>query len=317
MNSKIAKLLLSLFILQALVNLIGALGPELGFDALWYHLTEAKLFLQNQSIVPIKGSLLYWSGLPRLIEIIFALALKIWDERLTKLLHYFAGLVSTYLIYKISRKKYFHLASLIASLLFYTTLLTGWLSTTAYIDLFVTLFFLAALNAQKYFQKIIYLVLLGATKLTAVPLGLAITLIPWSLLGLLPFMIINFLNFKNPFYPFLSNLNLTNQWFFNGFWFWLSRPIRIFIDPAFRVGPIILLLIILFRKKINWQYLKKPLLIVFFFWWLGPGTGFGRFALPLLALLSITLASLFQKKISKLAMALVLLQAIVGISLRV
>ena len=31
---------------QILVNLIGALGPELGFDALWYHLTEAKLFWQ-------------------------------------------------------------------------------------------------------------------------------------------------------------------------------------------------------------------------------------------------------------------------------
>src|SRR5579863_3741225 len=37
--------LISLFILQAAVNIIGALGPELAFDALWYHLTLPKLYL--------------------------------------------------------------------------------------------------------------------------------------------------------------------------------------------------------------------------------------------------------------------------------
>ena len=67
---KLDRLWLGLIIVQALVNLIGALGPELGFDALWYHLTEAKLFLQRGSIAPLPGNLLYWSGLPRLGEMI-------------------------------------------------------------------------------------------------------------------------------------------------------------------------------------------------------------------------------------------------------
>ncbi|MDP1743838.1 MAG: hypothetical protein Q8L51_03545 [Candidatus Amesbacteria bacterium] len=31
-------ILFGIVIIQALINLIGALGPELGFDALWYHL---------------------------------------------------------------------------------------------------------------------------------------------------------------------------------------------------------------------------------------------------------------------------------------
>ena len=66
------KVWLSLLIIQIVVNFIGALGPELGFDALWYHLTEAKLFWHTKSLTPIPGNLLYWSGFPRLMELIYA-----------------------------------------------------------------------------------------------------------------------------------------------------------------------------------------------------------------------------------------------------
>ena len=41
---------------QILVNLIGALGPELGFDALWYHLTEAKLFWRPARLIPFPAT---------------------------------------------------------------------------------------------------------------------------------------------------------------------------------------------------------------------------------------------------------------------
>src|SRR3989344_7589861 len=36
--------LITLLILQTVVNFVGALGPELGFDALWYHLTLPKIY---------------------------------------------------------------------------------------------------------------------------------------------------------------------------------------------------------------------------------------------------------------------------------
>src|SRR5579871_647230 len=55
--SKGELLLLTLFGLQVLVNLIGALGPELAFDALWYHLTIPKLFLAFHRIGYIPGGL--------------------------------------------------------------------------------------------------------------------------------------------------------------------------------------------------------------------------------------------------------------------
>jgi hypothetical protein len=309
------KVFIALLIIQATVNLIGALGPELGFDALWYHLTEAKLFLQQRSIAPISGNLLYWSGLPRLGEMIYAAAIALWDERLAKLIHWLAGIASAWLVYKIGRRRYKPEAALAASLLFYTTLLVGWLSTSAYIDLIFTAFFLAAVLARSWWAKALGLILAGATKLQAIPYNAAVTLMPWSLLGALPFWLVNWRTTGNFFYPFGENFGIEGEWWYNGFWFWFSRPLRLFFDPSFRIGPVILLLLVIFHRKINWSYLLRPTVILFFFWWLGPGTGFGRFALPLLALASIMAASIFShKRISRLALILLVFQVAVGIS---
>ncbi|PJA22446.1 hypothetical protein COX59_02860, partial [Candidatus Beckwithbacteria bacterium CG_4_10_14_0_2_um_filter_47_25] len=86
------RLFLGLLIIQAGVNLVGALGPELGFDALWYHLSEAQLFLQRGSIAPIPGNLLYWSGLPRLGELIYMFLPG-------KLVHWAFGLLGAYFVF--------------------------------------------------------------------------------------------------------------------------------------------------------------------------------------------------------------------------
>src|SRR5689334_14636564 len=52
-------LLLVIVFTQALVNFIGVLGPEISFDALWYHLTLPKIFLISQKITHIPGNLFY------------------------------------------------------------------------------------------------------------------------------------------------------------------------------------------------------------------------------------------------------------------
>ncbi len=310
---KLESLLLGLLLLQTLINLVGALGPELGFDALWYHLTSAKLFLENKSINPIPGNLLYWSALPRLGDIIYAVALKLGSETLTKLVHYFFGLLSTFLIYKLANKHLSKLASLASSLLFYTSLLVGWLSTTSYIDLMVTAWLLLALLSQRWWARGLSLILASATKLHAMIIGLSITLVPWGILGVLPFAIINKLQFNNFFYPFLENFGLTNEYMLNGLAYWFSRPLRLFLDPSFRVGPVILILFLLSREKPK-KYLKV-LLASFFIWWLGPGTGFGRFALFFLSLLSINAGLVFnQKKLKLLPVLLLLLHSLLGIT---
>lgn len=283
---KLDKLWLGLLIIQAAVNLVGALGPELGFDALWYHLTEAKLFLARDSIAPIPGNLLYWSGLPRLGELIYMFLPG-------KLVHWGFGLLAAYFV--------FRLGGMAASLLWYSTLLVGWLSTSAYVDLIVTAFLLGAVF-YRHKARIVFLILAGASKLHALLYGLAITWVPWAVLGYLPFMLINWQSTGNPVYPFRQGLGLEGEWFFNGFWFWLLRPLRLFFDPVFRVGPVILLVWLLKPK------FSKTLVISFIIWFLMPGTDFGRFALFPLALL----ASSVSVK-SKLAIGLVLLQAFSGI----
>ena len=48
-------MIMLLIVIQALINLVGALGPELSFDSLWYHLTLPKLYLEQQRVYFLQG----------------------------------------------------------------------------------------------------------------------------------------------------------------------------------------------------------------------------------------------------------------------
>lgn len=132
--------ILLLISLTALVNFIGVLGPELSFDALWYHLTLPKIYLLEKTIRFVPGGLLYYSAMPRLGEMFYTLALLLADERLAKFIHFSFGLLAALFTYKISRLFLNKKFSAVAALIFYSTLVVGWLSTTAYIDLIRTAF---------------------------------------------------------------------------------------------------------------------------------------------------------------------------------
>lgn len=136
-----------LFILQALVNLIGVLGPELAFDALWYHLTIPKLYLQNHSIFFIPEGLLYYSAMPKLGEMLYIGGLAFGNEILPKMIHFSFGLLSCLALYKIQRKFFGPLISMIGVVIFYSNLVVAWESITAYVDLIRTFFDVMALWA--------------------------------------------------------------------------------------------------------------------------------------------------------------------------
>src|SRR5690349_1199110 len=70
-SSKLSKVVIALLGIQLIINLVGALGPELAFDALWYHLTIPKIFLEQHKIFFIPGNLLYYSELPKLTEMLY------------------------------------------------------------------------------------------------------------------------------------------------------------------------------------------------------------------------------------------------------
>ncbi|MDP3987959.1 MAG: hypothetical protein Q8P80_02340, partial [Candidatus Levybacteria bacterium] len=89
---------------QMIVNLIGALGPEISFDALWYHLTLPKMYLLSGSISHIPGGLLYYSDMPKLGEMLYALPLSFGSQTGAKLIHFSFGLLSLAALYFLSRK---------------------------------------------------------------------------------------------------------------------------------------------------------------------------------------------------------------------
>lgn len=138
-------ILFLLYLLQVFVNLLGAFSPELSFDALWYHLTLPKLYLQDQSVYFIPGGLLYYSAMPKLGEMLYVSALSIGNEITVKALHLLFGVFTTLALYKLTRKYYSQQIAFIAVVIFYSNLVVAWESTTAYIDLIRTFYEIMAL----------------------------------------------------------------------------------------------------------------------------------------------------------------------------
>ncbi len=321
-------IIISLLIIfsQGIINLIGTLGPELSFDALWYHLTLPKIYLTNHSIFYIPGGLLYYSTMPKLIEMLYISALAFKGQILAKFIHYVFGLLSLIALYQLARKFLSKTYSLLVVVVFYSNLVVGWQSITAYIDLSRTFFEILSLyyfvnfyetRNKKWLIKssiilglaistkllslgsiIIFIIILfdnfklTKTKLKNLFSNLAFFIFP-SLLVPLPWFIFSYLTTKNPVYPFFSQyyqinstINLINPLNF-------IKNIWILFtysaDPLNPIYIIILPLIILSFKR-----LKKELRIISLYsimaiviWYLTPKTGGGRFIMPYLPAISL------------------------------
>jgi Gpi18-like mannosyltransferase len=174
--------LFGLLITQLLVNLIGTLGPELGFDALWYHLSLPKIWLMEHLIRFIPGSVYKYSVMPKLAESLYVLPLTFTNEIGAKLIHYIFGVLTLIVTYKIARK-YLPLGyRLLTLLLLSGNLVFSWQSITAYTDLARTFFEILAL----------YLFMDKKIIPSAITLGLAVTTKLLSLVSLPIYIILLF-----------------------------------------------------------------------------------------------------------------------------
>ncbi len=332
--SLLSKFILLLILTQIFVNFIGVLGPEISFDALWYHLTLPKLYLLSKSIFHIPGGLLYYSDMPKLVEMIYVGALSFGNEILAKFIHFIFGLLSLAVIYKLARRFLSIEYSLIATLIFYSNLVVGWLSISSYVDLARTFFeilsFFALLlfiekNDKKYLlTSAIILGLAITTKLASVfSLSLFLVLLiykfkvgresfktlflnifSFTLIALiipLPWFIFSYLNTGNPIYPYLSLpvdsgsfINLPNL-------FLLPKDLfLIFLGANDPISPIYLIfipLILIFLKKSNttYKYLFIYVIFSFLIWYLTQSFRGTRFLLPYLAVFSILCAFVISK----------------------
>lgn len=137
----------NLFLLVSLtaLNFLGVFMPELGFDALWYHLSLSKLLLTKGQWY-FEGGLYYYSAMPRLAEVISLPLFSVIGYHGPKLVQYLAGLVTAYVIYRLAKKfTRDSLLALTAVNLFYATWLVSWQSASGYVDLVRTVFEVAAL----------------------------------------------------------------------------------------------------------------------------------------------------------------------------
>lgn len=331
-------LLLFLLLLQILINFIGTLGPELSFDALWYHLTLPKLYVQNHTIIHFPGWLLNYSPMPKLTEMLYTAALLFSNEIFAKIIHFFFGILVLGVIYKITRKYFDSKYSLLACIIFYSNLIVGWMSITAYVDLARTFYELMTfwafiLFAEKKQSKYLYLsaIFMGltiSTKLLSV--GSFIIYIPLfififgirknlkkifmniaifiiiSLLIPIPWFIFSYVYTGNPVYPIFSGLSfdyhllsLLNPFnFLQEAWTVLTHA----ADPISSIYIIFLPLIILYIKKLKKH--EKIFAIYSFLgllvWYATPQTGGGRFILPYLPVASILTVMILAKLTGRL-----------------
>lgn len=280
------KMLLLILGLLFFINFIGTLGPELAFDALWYHLTLPKLFIIAHRVYFIRDNLFYYSLLPKFAEMLYIPALVLSNEIGAKIINFSFGLLTCVSVFRIGRIYLTRYWSLIAVIVFYSNLVIDWLSITAYVDLqriffesTAMLFFLYYVKSQSKKHLVSSAILLGlaiATKiiaLSSIPIFIvlifflsflsmygkiknALIYIFSFLLVVMPWFVISFYYTKNPFYPLFSNIGPKNISldFFNPLIF-VKNFITVFLFAADPLNPfyliVIPILILNYKKIIN------------------------------------------------------------------
>jgi len=167
-----------------LINFSGALAPSTSFDALVYHLAVPHIYIQHHRIIPLPYNL--YSNFPLTGEMLYTLAMLLYNHILAHLIHFSLGLLTMLALFSFARRYFTQKTALLASCIFYTTPYVVHLSTAALVDLTLSFFIILGLYALiNYFtsKKNSWLVLSAlncgfalGTKYTAILLSFALLL---------------------------------------------------------------------------------------------------------------------------------------------
>ncbi len=128
------------------INLVGALAPEIIWDAHSYHLNLPQQWLNAGRLVHVPY--MFYSTWPLNLSILYAVEMSlIPDSILPQLTHLTLGVLSMLLIYNYLHPRYGATAAICGGVIFYSIPAMSWLSTTAISDLGVAYFTLAAVIA--------------------------------------------------------------------------------------------------------------------------------------------------------------------------
>jgi hypothetical protein len=120
-------------ILAVLIGFVGALAPEIEYDALWYHLWLPKIWLQHGRPVDVISE--FTSLYPLTWELIFGAGLVLGGPGGAKLLHFSSFLLTAVLVYQLSLRFLPQISAWLATALFLTIPTVLWEAATAYVDL--------------------------------------------------------------------------------------------------------------------------------------------------------------------------------------
>jgi hypothetical protein len=120
-------------LLAVLIAFVGALAPEIEYDALWYHLWLPRLWLEHGRPVDLVAE--YVSLYPLTWELIYGAGLALGGPVVAKLLHFACLLLTGLLVYQFSRRYGAQTSPWLSVSLFVTVPTVLWEATTAYVDL--------------------------------------------------------------------------------------------------------------------------------------------------------------------------------------
>jgi len=121
-----------------LLNLVWATAPELQYDALNVHLAVPRFYLENGGLMDLPY---FWNSyMAHLLSMVFGLCLALGGMLTPKFLILGLGALAAGSVYVVGRKLFNHEVGVWATLLFYSTPLVIWSSSTTYLDLPQALF---------------------------------------------------------------------------------------------------------------------------------------------------------------------------------
>lgn len=313
--------LITPLIALVILNLVLVFMPEIGFDALWYHLTLPKLWLlKHQWYFP--GGLLYYSAMPRLSETLFIPLISLFGTFGPKLLQFLSGIFICIYIWKIAADlKMRPLSRLVSISCFYATWLVSWESGSAYIDLIRSFLEVAALyyalRRSWWLSGLLIGLAIGTKWFALFTLVLLSTIFSWQVLPIAlitaaPWFAIALIYTGNPIYPIFGRIPTGGILPFSqilsnlvGAPYVLTKPFDDFISPI--VGIIFIFSIVsVFLSPMNIRKIAIFGLVgTFISLTLNPPSA--RFFIPYFPALIIVAVYAVEKYYSKFIPSLVLL----------
>lgn len=137
--SSYSYLYISLILIIMVLPLLNALMPPVSWDAMVYHLTIPKFYLQNHGfkIMPFN----FFSNLPMNIDILFLIGMTFGDDRLPALIHFSFGVLLLIILFGFMQRKYSAKSGLLSITLLLSTPIFLKIWGYPYIDIGISFFF--------------------------------------------------------------------------------------------------------------------------------------------------------------------------------